>query len=431
MLTGMTHRLHFTLILCVLLIAGCASVHTPAFKSDLPAFTPPTLTLKNYKPVQSRPSQNPDIAVAIAISGGGHRAANLATGVLLELETIRTQQGNLLEEIDYFSTASGGGLAAGTYLAARADHLTSHKDQPFSFHRALNAHQKRRLTNLRRDYQSSILTQWVHGRCLGYRDGGDLIEQDFDRYVLGSKYRPEKRSLTLGDIFIPTGSGQPVRLPYWILNATVYENGARFLFTPAFIDHYGIQRYVHNMDYQTIDHDPLSLPLAVGMKASASFPVIIPASTFTCATGRNHYLHLIDGGLSDNLGIQTAIELLRQDPAPQKILLVIDAYTENEYPYSAHRKSPDGAGAAYRVMNIGIDTQHTALQERLDRLRIDGIEPLLLVLDSNQTDPLIQNARSIPTSLFITRSDQHTLLQAGRLLVGTRKKELQQLFQRQ
>lgn len=433
MLIGM--RMHFfysVLSAFCLLSAGCASYRDTSMDSSLPAFHPPTLSLKNYKSVQSRPSQNPDVAFAVAISGGGHRAANLATGILLELETIRTPQGNLLEEIDYFSTASGGGFAAGTYLSARADHLESKTLQRFSFHSALSAHKGRLLKNLRRDYQTSILTQWIHWRCLGFRDGGDLIERDFDRYLLGSKHRYQNRSLTLGDLFIPTRSDRPVQLPCWIQNATVYENGARFLFTPDFIEEYNIQRYVHNMRYKTLTDNPLSLPLSVGMKASASFPVLIPASTFTCkpeSDRLNHYLHLIDGGLSDNLGVQTAIELLKQDPAPRKVLLVIDAYAENEHPYSAHRKSPDGAGAAYRIMNIGVDTQHISVQQEIfDTIRDSGIDGLLLALDSNEKAPIIQQARQVPTSLLITQPDQLVLLQAGKLLIDSKRQELMQLF---
>jgi len=403
---------------------------------QLPDFESPELTLEGLKPVQSRTGQNPEVAFAIAISGGGHRAANLATGTLLGLEFMTTPHGNLLQEVDYFSTASGGGFAAGAYLAARYDHLNEVTPGGFRFVQALYANKGRLLKNLRRDYQTSILTQWVHWRCLGFRDAGDLMERDFNRCLLGSKYRPGNHSLTLGDLFIPVSSAEPVRLPYWIANATVYENGARFMFIPEFIKKYRINRYVHDMHYEDLNDDALSLPLSVGTKASASFPVLIPASTFTCkpaADRLNQYLHLVDGGLTDNLGVQTAIELLRNDSAPRKVLLVIDAYTQSEHPYSAYRKSPDGAGVAYRVMNIGLDAEHLTLHRDVTA-QASKNNIAVLFLGFSQLDPAspdyieFETARNVPTSLKITRIEQEALLQAGRTLIEAHKPRLLQII---
>ena len=82
---------------------------------------PPVLDLGNYRPVQERADgQNADLAVAAAISGGGHRAANFAIGVMLALENFEIEGTgyDLLREIDYFSTVCGGGFAAGAYIAS-------------------------------------------------------------------------------------------------------------------------------------------------------------------------------------------------------------------------------------------------------------------------------------------------------------------------
>lgn len=431
---AMNTRSKILVIALALSLAGCASYRNTALDNQLPDFGSVDVSLNGFKPVQSRAGQNPDVAFAVAISGGGHRAANLATGVLLGLESTATPQRNLLREVDYFSTASGGGFAAGVYISALHDHLESENPKDFRFDEALHADKGRQLKNLRRDYQTSIFTQWIHWRCVGFRDAGDLIERDFDRYLLGAKYRPGGRSLTLGDLFKPEDSTEPVQLPYWIANATVYENGARFMFTPEFIERYRIQRYVHNMHYQELNDDPLSLPLSVGMKASASFPVLIPASTFTCRPKEdqlNKHLHLVDGGLTDNLGIQTALELLENDPAPRKVLLVIDAYAKSEHPYSAYRKSPDGPGVAYRVMNIGLDAQHVSLNQNvMEHAKATGIDVLFLQLDDPQrsADTLFEKARSVPTSLIITRSGQDALLKAGQDLVELHKPRLLQLI---
>ena len=161
--------------------------------------------------------------------------------------------------------------------------------------------------------------------------------------------------------------------------------------------------------------------------------MLIPASTFAC--GAAHYLHLFDGGLTDNLGVETALELLMDDPAPRKVLLVVDAYTRSDRPYSGFRKSPDGAAAAYRVMNIGLDAQHLTLHHDVEaRAAEENIQ--VLFMDFAQLDgggkgdaaEAFERARNVPTCLFITSADQDALLQAGQHLAAVHKVRLREVF---
>jgi hypothetical protein len=469
---------------CLLLLTGCASYRNKNLDHRLQVFESPELRLKGVKNVQSREGQNPDIALALAISGGGHRAANFATGILLGMEStpLPGSGRDMLQEVDYFSTVSGGGFASGAYLAALHDHIKSNSSEDFSLREALLANKERGLYNLRRDYQTSMLVQWIHPSCFGYRDAGNLMERRFDHYLLGSKYRSDGSSLLLGDIFKRASSPDPVRLPYWIANATVYENGARFMFAPEFIAHYRIDRYTHKMRYHNLKGDPLSLPAAVGMKASASFPVLFPATTFTCTPEEdklNPYLHLIDGGMTDNTGVKTALELLRNDAAPRKILLVIDAYAKNAHPYSSYRTSPDGAGVAFRIMKIGLDAEHLRLRKEVSRqasensievrfLGFDQLKPVLqesisdlkteiaamrkertealsrrlrremdwalrkkrLELETveSESENLYEDARNVATTLSITKAEQSVLLKTGQAVINRNKSDLTDLL---
>ncbi|PBJ12870.1 hypothetical protein [Flavobacterium sp. ACN6] len=80
----------------------------------------PAINLSEYKSVQERDSrfQNPNIALGVGISGGGSRAQFFSMGVLLGLEEVQEESSkrNFLNEIDYFSTVSGGCYSAGYYL---------------------------------------------------------------------------------------------------------------------------------------------------------------------------------------------------------------------------------------------------------------------------------------------------------------------------
>ena len=77
----------------VLSVCGCGEErcmpslihpHTPG-----KLFQESSVDLSYYKPVQERPGQDANIVFAVAASGGGYRAANFATGVLLGLEELK------------------------------------------------------------------------------------------------------------------------------------------------------------------------------------------------------------------------------------------------------------------------------------------------------------------------------------------------------
>lgn len=458
------------------ILSGCATLRDTTLDHVLPRFDPPTVNLAAYRSVQERPQQNASLAVAAAISGGGHRAANFALGMLLGLEDLQ-QDGaitNGLSEIDYFSTVSGGGFTAGTYISALYDYRATHgHTRGFSLERSLQRHNGMPLHALRRDYQTTVLQAVFHPSLLGTLDSGDLMERSFDRYLVGTDTRPRGRSITLGDVFVAAGATQRVRYPYWIPNTTAYENGARVPFVPNVLSAYGVSGYVHDLRHRRTAGSAYSIPYAVGLKASASFPVVFPATTLTCRNADdplNPHLHLLDGGLNDNLGIVTAFEVLRQDPAPRKVLILIDAYKGISHAASASAMSPSGAPVAYRIMRIALDGQHVRLERDIrqmaayaagnnsepvtvitlefDELRAEAerrvrdleadvhalrrkqlagtiqrarrelrdlIEQKRAVLEAATAElDLYRESRAVPTSLHITPRQQRLLIAAGR-----------------
>ncbi|MDA0990923.1 MAG: patatin-like phospholipase family protein [Verrucomicrobia bacterium] len=392
------------IVLVALWVSGCATRRDTRLDHRLPLEPRPVLDLSRYESVQQRSDgQTPTLAVAAAISGGGHRAGNFAIGVMRALEDFAhaDSTNDILREIDYFSTVSGGGFAAGTYIASLHDHLatTGGHREGYSLAQALQADGRRLRKHLIRDYQSTIFGSLFCVRCLGTMDAGDLFERKIDRQVLGSAQRHNRRSLTLGDVYRARGSGLPVTLPYWAANATVYENGVRFPFTPDVLEQYRVTTYSHLLRMHQLSDDPFGMPLAVGAKASASFPVAFPATTLGCdaaADPLNPYLHLMDGGLADNMGYRTAIDFLRQDRAPHKVLLIIDAYKGNAHPRSSDARSPSSADAAYRIMKISLDADHGKMDRELERLiqlasRDTDAEPIsVITLSFDELKPMLK-----------------------------------------
>lgn len=374
-LLTVSRRVLPTLLLAALLSA-CATRTRRSTLGNAWQATEPQMDMGRYENVQKRPGQRGDIAVAVAISGGGMRAANFAAGVLQALEKIPVKGAdggvsNLLREVDYFSTASGGGLAAVSYVLHLAEYQQRHPEDPmakefrFGPKREGDSMEDPSGRNWRdalsRNYQASMIRALFNPIMMGSMNRGDVLERRLDDNVVGEI---NGRTPTLGDIFVPRG--QTPRLPYWVANATVFENGAIFPFTPDILEKYGITGYWHRETYRDLPAGGAAeLPLSVGLKASASFPVAIPPSNLkSCIDKENSSLHLMDGGVADNLGVITATRLLNQDPARKKVLIVIDAYNGTTEPFSKGGVAPGIMSSALRTASISLDSAH----QRVDNL---------------------------------------------------------------
>lgn len=393
-----------------------------AENEDLAA-NPPRVDLSQYQSVQSpigRPHQRPDIAIAVAASGGGYRAANLTAGVLMGLEQITDPnlKGNLLEEVDYFSTVSGGGLGVGYYMASLYNYLQQYGNSPFnpefSFVNTIKTMPEK--NPLDKDYSADLFAG---------KNNGALTENDLSEVVLKKN---NGSTLSLGDIFVPRdGSPADVKMPYWIMNATNYQNASVFPFTPDVLAKYQVHSYPYQMTTHTIPGDvsddryAYDVPVAVGLLASASYPMALPPVTLS-SNGCLHnpcYLQLYDGGLADNLGVYSAVNLLAQDKSKIKILIVVDAYKATLQPYSLDEKPPSTGTLFWRVLTMSNDAARQNVKQNVNDIANDVLcrngatNVIVIYLDLAG----YEKARQIGTSLSITPAQQKILLNVGQDLV--------------
>jgi len=433
---GFQHLPALTFLILLFLLTGCGPTRYEA-SEIYPVCEKPfeecSIDLSAYKPAQQRiGGQDPNLSLAVAISGGGHRAANFAAGVLLELERIPTAPSgnNLLKEIDYFSTVSGGGFAAAAYISSLHDYRAfKGTDDGYSFAGAFQVPScdcpaetpaqeqvmdpciRRHLQGFYANSVSDLVQDIISWLTLNMFKKAGYFEKITDDDILGYNWRKrklrslqdaveQKRSLVLADIFIqksePNGH---VKLPYWIANATVYENGAIFAFTPGHLKLYKVygyrhrlKMYKHNPSQQGYEQFIEQMPLSVGTTASANFPAAtLPTTLKSSLDPNNRYLHLYDGGMSDNIGVITAVRVLQAEPAKQvtrKVLLVIDAYRGTFAPFSSTKHPPPIGSTAMRTMNISLDSWHGRYREILRGLCTNkGIEVVFLSFDDLNNPP--------------------------------------------
>lgn len=237
-------------------------------------------------------------AVGIALSGGGVRAAAFHAGVLQYLA-----EKNKLESVIHVSSVSGGSLFMGLLLSC-------------------NEYQWPTSSDYIRDVLPKVRTQLTSTslqRSAIYR----LIFNPLNwRYLLSRANVMAQAIQSQWGIDIPLRSlsGNPI----WSINGTTAETGRRFRFKDGRMG-----------DYELGYADVGDIPLASAMAVSAAFPggigplYIKPShfqwhkrETWESTDGEKprdipfDRLHLYDGGLYDNLGMEPLFDMGKQAMKP-------------------------------------------------------------------------------------------------------------------
>ena len=339
----------------------------------------------------SRPGQSDDLLVVLAISGGGMRAAALGYGVLEELRRTEVMvhgvKRRLLDEVDVISAVSGGTLPA-TYYALRGEKTFEEFEE------------KVLSPNLERELAQRIILNPINWFRLpsGTFGKSELFAELYDETVFNHA--------TFGDLQRANG-------PFVILNATDVTTGARFSFTQTYFDAIcgDLSRVTLGRAIATSTAlPPLLTPITLenrggtcGRKTPAWQTGAEAAIGETETPGRallhfralqsyedpaRPYIHLFDGGLSENLGLTEVIiafELLKVDPdetvlpalrrARKVVVIVVNAlrYPEVDWDRSP---APPGTGT--------LEDQMWSIP--VDRISLDAVEQVREKLAAWQAD---------------------------------------------
>jgi predicted acylesterase/phospholipase RssA len=265
--------------------------------------------------------------VGLALSGGGSRSANFSAACMFQLERI-----GMLQKVDYISSVSGGSLAAAYYCLN---------------HQGWNPKDaQEKLTHpFANDMLLDILMPW---------NSLAIIFSDYDRSDLLAKslrkhlFSQHGKQQTYADLL-------PDR-PRLLINATDLQSGGSFVFC--------------NDTFDKLNSDLAKYPIAYAVAASSSVPVLLHQVTLRdFSTEFKQYHHLIDGGVSDNLGLNTLVETFHAqeeaaiahqlpDPYPHgAVFIVIDARVE----YDQNISSQSDTGLVESVTSAVGLTTHSML----------------------------------------------------------------------
>lgn len=397
---------------CLLVgIGGCSILPghwRPGWNQPWPADTPVPDTAGSWKLTELESKD--DRFIALAISGGGSRAANFGAAVMLEL-----QQRGLLEQVDVISGVSGGTLPAVYYgLGDKAGAFTEQAVRE----------------ELGYDFQSSWIRRWFLPHNIFRYWLSDFTRSDIMVQVFNNRLYHEA---TFADL-------QPH--PKILLNSTIHNDNTRFTFTD--------ERFV-------MLHSVLApYRVANAVNASSAFPGAFQDVTLQWYMEPTQFLHLYDGGPIDNLGVQAITEYLNRNILGTSldrlfpngcVIIVIDATPSSEHT-ELNAKQSSRSFIDYFVDTNALDATDAMLSEsrrsllgrmgipveKQDReaggrlpvndlkqcgceVRHIALRQLLYAGESDADLELAERVTQIKTKFWISEEEQNDLYQAAKLIM--------------
>ena len=291
-------------IVFLIVTSGCA--HYPINQPLRQSAPQVEYRVKNFK----HAGKDDDLLVMLTFSGGGTRAAAFSYGVLEALRdtevSIHGRKKRMLDEVDWISGVSGGSFTA-AYYGLFGDRIFEDFESRFL------------KKNIQGDLISGILFNPVNWAKLSslYYGRSDLAADYYDKYVFDHG--------TFGDILARGGA-------MIVINATDMVQGTRFSFLQD--------------PFDAICTDLGSFSVARACAASSAVPVLLSPVTLRNYAGKcgyqlppalaeamqpprevtsrrfdlannmlpfldsqnKPYIHLVNGGVADNLGLRAVLE---------------------------------------------------------------------------------------------------------------------------
>lgn len=347
---------------CLLLSFLSACAHYAVDDKPLAKWTPERSSASADMAAGERSSE---LLVLVAFSGGGTRAASFAYGVLEELAEIEVMSANgsrpLLKEIDMISSVSGGSFTS-SYYGLRGDRIFEDFEQRF----------------LRQDVEGHLLWEvarplnWFRLASSAYGKADMAAEYYdeilFDGATFADMYRPDAPVVIINSTDIATGMRVPFTRPFFdalcadldqysVSRAVTASSSVPGLFSPITLkNHSGSCGYV----------TPEKLTEAIKEKGTTNRKLEAGDILGYLDRKERPWLHLVDGGVSDNLGLRTYYNLfdlpgdmqytlknIRHADVRQILIISVDSHTRPKRKWTKTRWNP----SLLQVLGSVTDTQ--------------------------------------------------------------------------
>ena len=298
--------------IALLLVAGCASYgvvdNNPRAESG---------RLNEYSLRHWNTTHDPgQLSLLLAFSGGGSRAAALAYGVLQELRATPLEMAGggqrMLDEVDRISSVSGGSFTA-AYYGLYGDRIFEDFEGKF----------------LRRNVEGALIRRLFNPSNWFNRSGRtELAVRYYNETLFGGA--------TFSDLNLQ-GEDRPIV----VINASDLGEGVRFSFIQEYfnllcadLSSYPVARAVAASSAVPVLFSPIVLrnypdcgdeqpdwreTALMRTQGDAELSMIVGGLASYADKERRRYVHLVDGGITDNLGLRALYEIIEVAGGPARL----------------------------------------------------------------------------------------------------------------
>jgi NTE family protein len=391
--------------------------------------------------------QDNEVSISLAFSGGGLRAAAFSYGVLEALRQAEVKTGpapgRLLDNVDMISSVSGGSFTS-AYYGLYGDGIFN------NFKNEL----------LYQDVESQLIAgRQVFSNLADNKTRTELAVQYFDRALF--------HGATFADLLRKDS-------PLIVINASDLGDGLRLSFTQEYF----------NLLCSDLTSFPVSRAVTASMAVPLLFSPVVLRNYAGCVDGtpdwlavarhvyrndlemslvvegletyldknRRKYIHLVDGGITDNLGLRALYDIMQLAGGPRKFLatmerkppgylvvVVVDASTYIEPVMNSSKEEPSLEETVTALTDAQLHRYNAATIELVKQKLFQWAEELStpekpvrpyfihLRFKDLQDETQQQFINRIPTSLSLDASQVDALIMAGHTLLGSNQ-EFQRLL---
>ena len=426
------------IVVILLLLTGCANYGAPR---NLPV---PNSSVVDKYTLKHWVSQHydKDVRLVLTFSGGGTRAAALSYGVLQELRDttvyIDGDESRLLDEIDYISSVSGGSFTSAYYGLHGDGIFENFEDDFLRFNlekhlllRAINPlllfSRKGRTESAIKYYQKFLFHDATFADMIGPDRPMIIINASDLAYGIRFSFIQEYFDLLCSDL-----STFPVA------EAVAASSAVPVLFDPVVVENHDTCS-----DMQLIG--PAVLEKADEYYQGEDLPVLISQLETYGNKDRRKFVHFVDGGITDNLGLRALSDTLAAGggakgareriirkgvKAPRHVVVImVNAATASDAGMDLSIKNPSASRVVGAVTSLQLrrydEDSILMIKENLRSMAEELSTPEQTVkthfinvsIQDEEKQDILEFLNKVPTSFSLSDDQVDQLILSGRTLL--------------
>lgn len=346
--------------------------------------TSPVYTVPRVKPDQTfcvHPTLQGETLIGVTISGGGSRAALFGAAGLEALAKLQVGPPghSLLEDLSVISSVSGGSMATSYFAIRKPPREIPVLTQGGNLTQNYQAFFTQFLDTMNQDYEDPLLFRQIT-RLRWFNPAWtakSLAEHLNEQFLKGATFKDVMEREARGDI------------PRLLINTTLYNDGRRLVITtlPHEESQYDLLKdldrsagassrsretqdllalkwaSLQSVTPQALGLDLCPITLSGAVAASMSFPPVIGPITFK-VEGEEQYWHAGDGGLSDNIGVESlAMVVLKQlqEKSTRRALVIT---FDSSFPFAVGSERLNHFAEGFTLFNYDFSRIPGIMEER-------------------------------------------------------------------